>query len=126
MYTFVALCIKSSILFLYRRLFDPTLSARVMIWIGFALIVPFYTASIVGLFILCAPRRHEKLLGLEYGSRCTMPVLELSFAQGLFGVLSDFYLLAVPITQVLKLSVSLGRKIGLAAIFMTGLMYVTS
>ena len=48
-----------------------------------------------------------------------------SKATGAFNLISDIYLLCVPIAAVLKLQLSFKNKIGIILVFMTGLLYDT-
>ena len=52
------------------------------------------------------------------------PSAHLALAQGVFGTLSDIYLLVVPIRSVFQLHLPTRRKLGVSAIFMTGIMSV--
>lgn len=48
--------------------------------------------------------------------------LTLGYVMAAFNVLSDFYLLAIPIPVVWKLQLPLRRKVGVIAVFMTGFL----
>ena len=48
----------------------------------------------------------------------------MAYIQGIFNVVSDFYLLILPIPVVWQLQMPSKRKIGVCAIFMTGILYV--
>ena len=50
--------------------------------------------------------------------------LEISNARGVFGVLSDFAILVIPMTQIAQLRLPLKKKVILTCIFLTGLLYV--
>ncbi|KAK6948148.1 hypothetical protein Daesc_009912 [Daldinia eschscholtzii] len=50
--------------------------------------------------------------------------LNLSVVRGVFGVISDFVILLIPMTQVIKLHLPLRKKITILGIFLTGLLYV--
>lgn len=56
--------------------------------------------------------------------RCGKPQLQVNAAQGVFGALTDFYTLAIPLTLVLRLQLSPARKAGIFGIFLTGLLWV--
>ena len=55
---------------------------------------------------------------------CAIPSQHLAIAQGVFGTLSDVYLLVIPIQSVFQLHLPSKRKIGVSAIFMIGIMCV--
>lgn len=48
-------------------------------------------------------------------------MITLGPVQGVFGVLSDAYVLLVPMVQVAVLRVSARKRLGLAGLFLTGL-----
>ncbi|KAK7190340.1 hypothetical protein DPSP01_006160 [Paraphaeosphaeria sporulosa] len=122
MYSFTATFIKLSILLLYRRLFWIRDSARYMICIGMVVTALFYLACFISSLIHCVPRHGEGWLSQESKQRCAQPELEVSVVQGVFGVISDFYLLLIPMLQVTRLRVTTSQKIGLAGLFLTGLL----
>jgi hypothetical protein len=101
-----------------------------MIWSGIATIVVFYIIAIAINIRFCIPTSmttpvpdpEEWAKKLE-ASTCSQPVYNLNAAVGLFGVLSDLYVLIIPVTMVTKLRLPRNRKIGLLGIFMTGLLY---
>ena len=53
---------------------------------------------------------------------CGVPSKNLAFCQGIFGTLSDIYLLVIPIRSIFQLHLSVERKIGVSAIFAIGIM----
>ncbi|OCL02128.1 hypothetical protein AOQ84DRAFT_305275 [Glonium stellatum] len=122
MYQFVALTIKTSILLLYQRLFVVSKSARYLIHFGIAAVVAFYISMIIASAVMCTPRRGEKWLSPVSTNRCAQPELIASSIQGVFGVVSDFYILTIPLLQVYGLHISMSQRIGLTAIFLTGLL----
>jgi hypothetical protein len=124
MYSFAATFVKLSILFLYRRLFWMRDSTRYMIWIGAITITLFYMASLVTSMVYCIPRNGEAWVSQSAIKRCAQPCLRISVAQGLFGIISDFYLLVIPMLRVSMLRITIWRKVGLAGLFLTGLLWV--
>lgn len=46
----------------------------------------------------------------------------LSKGSGIFGLISDLYILAIPVWLISRLTFPTKRKIGVIAVFMTGLM----
>ncbi len=51
-----AMLIKASILCLYRRLFQISMTASVLIWIGLFVTAVFYLATFVSFLVGCIPR----------------------------------------------------------------------
>jgi hypothetical protein len=46
----------------------------------------------------------------------------MDYPTGIFGVISDLYILILPMPTVFSLHLPMKRKVGIAAIFMTGAM----
>lgn len=53
---------------------------------------------------------------------CTVPQKPLWVTMGVFSVVTDFYLLAIPVGLTLNVRLALRRKIGVCCIFLTGLL----
>ncbi|GAP83174.2 hypothetical protein SAMD00023353_0401820 [Rosellinia necatrix] len=131
LFSLSSLFVKTALLALYLRVFAPSVSARMMIWVGVAAIVVFYIVSIILNICFCVPismttpvpDRDEWAKKLK-ASNCSQPVYNLNAAVGLFGVVSDLYVLIIPVTMVYKLRIPRNRKIGILAIFLTGLLAV--
>ncbi|KAF2821002.1 hypothetical protein CC86DRAFT_332341 [Ophiobolus disseminans] len=121
-YSFAATFVKLSILLLYRRLFWVRNTSRYMTWIGIFTITLFYMGSFVSSMVHCMPRHGESWVSQSAKDRCRQPQIQLSVVQGFFGVLSDFYLLLIPMLQISRLRVTTLQKIGLAGVFLTGLL----
>ncbi|MCJ1433381.1 hypothetical protein MMC27_002741 [Xylographa pallens] len=71
---------------------------------------------------LCAP--HGGQSQLDYLSAISAPKCEdqrLSVAMGAFNILSDFYILCIPFPAVWSLQMPRRRKVGVSAIFLTGI-----
>lgn len=64
----------------------------------------------------------ESSFEIQSESKCFRPQLKLSAAQGIFSTVSDFYVLALPIALTLSIQLNLKRKLGLCAVFLTGLL----
>lgn len=122
LYTVLATITKVSVLLLYLRYFKPSALARYMIWIGVVLISLFYATCLVSTLAVCVLRRGERWYSMTWARRCGPVSMRFSEAQAVVGVVSDFYLLAIPLIQVAKLHISKSQKVGLTAIFLTGLV----
>lgn len=59
---------------------------------------------------------------MSFKSKCRNGLQDYGVAQGTINLLSDFYLLVVPIPAVLALQLPKKKKIGVIAIFMTGFL----
>ncbi|GAW17944.1 hypothetical protein ANO14919_074130 [Xylariales sp. No.14919] len=125
--------VKTALLSLYLRVFSPNRTARLMIWAGVATIVVFYLIAIALNIRFCiplsmttpVPDQDEWAKKLK-ASNCSQPVYNLNAAVGLFGVISDLYVLIIPVSMVYKLRIPRNKKIGILGIFLTGLLAVAS
>ena len=55
-------------------------------------------------------------------ARMGNPSRVIDFTQGVFSVVSDFYVITIPIIIVLRLNMPKNRKIGVGCIFLVGLV----
>ena len=97
---------KLTLLLLYLRLFKPNHAVYLGIWIGIVSTTIFYTiAMFLYIFI--------KDNGL---------LTKITYAVAIFGVISDVYILCLPILAVSRLYLERAKKWRLAAVFLTGLL----
>ena len=112
---------KISILILYLDVFRPNVKLRYAIYFGLAFVSAFYTAAFIAYCVLTIPRRGESLIAAILSSD-TAKNIPLTYVQGSVNVASDFYILCLPIPGVWQLQLPTRKKIGVLAIFMTGLL----
>ena len=112
---------KASLFLLYLRLFSPDRWTRNLIYGGLIITFTFYLATTIAFGALCIPRQAETWAEAAFSPHCHQ-VLVMIYVQGVFNVVSDFYVLVIPIPVVLKLQLPIQKKIGICAIFMTGLL----
>ena len=112
---------KLSLFLLYHRLFAVNRWTRIAIYFGVILNGLFYLASCIALIILCIPRRSESWTSPTYAARC-YHAEAMGDVQGIFGLLSDIYIFILPLPVLFKLQMSLRKKLGITAVFLTGLM----
>lgn len=112
-YPVAATFVKTTLLVFYLRIFSPVRRTTFIIWVGIGTIALFYILSIALYIYFTLPIGSEKHQAA---------LLDFSAAQGVFSVVTDFYVLAVPIGSTLKLHLPSRRKIGLCAVFATGLL----
>jgi hypothetical protein len=96
---------KLALMLFYYRLFSRHFGTKVGIFCGIATIVPVYTV----LFFL--------FLFLDTASQTAA-----NKAMAVFNVISDFYLLALPLPAVMGLNLPAKKKFGLVILFSTGLL----
>jgi hypothetical protein len=106
LYAVAALFMKLSLFILYLRLFQIDTITRNLIYGGMICCGIFYAISIV-----------------LNAAESVPSVLEMfTIAQCSFGALSDIYLLVLPIRVVSQLHLPIGRKLGVSAVFLCGLL----
>lgn len=114
---------KLSLLLLYHRIFSPDRWTRLFIYFGIGVIFIVYTITASILVGLCIPRKGEGWALALRSSRCR-DTMVMTYVQGIFNIVSDFYVLVLPLPVVWKLQLPLRKKIGVSAVFMTGLLSV--
>lgn len=112
---------KLSILILYLRLFERSKGTKILTWIGIVACSIFYTFGMLFAGISCSPWPGEsRLVGL--GSERCARVIIYGYITTAFNILSDIYLVIIPIPAVKKLNMSKQKKIRVCAIFMLGIL----
>ena len=81
----------------------------------------FYCGTFIGYAILSIPKPGQSQLAAIL-SVDTAKDIPLGTTQGAVGVATDFFIFCLPIPVVWKLQLPLKKKIGVLAIFMTGLL----
>ncbi|KAI1211122.1 uncharacterized protein F4807DRAFT_466462 [Annulohypoxylon truncatum] len=116
--------IKVAFLVFYLRLFGHVNYVRYMIWAGMAVVITFCVAFVIIDIVACAPwpSEHGNWLAPSLTDRCDNIAVDLVTAGAYFSVISDFYILFIPLHRVPKLGLSRRRKIGVSLIFLTGLL----
>ncbi|XXG95640.1 hypothetical protein Hte_001908 [Hypoxylon texense] len=120
--------IKVAFLVFYLRLFSPVKYVRHMIWVGMAVVITFCVVFVVIDLVACAPwpSEHGDWLAPSLLDRCDRIVVDLITAGAYFSVITDFYILFIPLHQIPKLGLSRKRKIGITLIFLTGFLATCS
>jgi hypothetical protein len=121
LYSLGAILVKLTLLLLYIRMFRPRNIARVLIWGAFAFIPLFYIATVIAFTKFYMPQKGQDWISPRTAS-ITHKMNNVTTVQGIIGIVTDFYILFIPIWFVSGLRLPLGRKIGVSAIFLSGLM----
>ncbi|KAL9100424.1 MAG: hypothetical protein Q9163_004206 [Psora crenata] len=116
----IAFCAKLSLFLFYYRLFARRQSMRYLIYLGIGSAAAMYTTSTIVYGYLCLPRSGQGWIEAGLSSRCNSQFIMLAYARGPFNVLSDLYLLFLPLPPVLQLQLPLRKRLGIAGIFLTG------
>lgn len=124
LYTLTLGLIKTSILFLYLRLFpDPRF--RRTIWATQAFNCLMVGSFIISDFLQCQPIRYfwESWDG-EHNGRC-FNINALAWAHSALNIALDFWMLYLPATQVWCLQMKVRKKVGVILMFGIGILWVT-
>ncbi len=116
--------IKLSVLLQYLKIFVPRrkdnmamfVAIQAVIWANFI----FYTVNMAFLIALCSPR--EKIWNPFISTGRCFDRRGAFKSNAIFNVISDFTILLLPMRSVWKLHMPLRKKIGVSAVFSTGLL----
>jgi hypothetical protein len=126
-------------LLLYVRLFSVSRRTRCLAYGGLTIVTLFYTSWLAANLAFCVPRaggssgaawsgdsfgRDRSPSAVVQLVRCSRDREALLWTQAIFSVVSDAYVLAVPLQPVWQLQMPLRRKVAVSALFLAGLLYV--
>lgn len=114
---------KLSILLLYRRLFTGTSPASFLRFVTAlaTIIVLFWIATTLATIFTCWPIQWSWISSLSPAPYCFNFNI-FWFATGLIEALLDICLIVLPVRMVVKLQMSLKKRISLVAVFMLGIL----
>ncbi|KAI1408426.1 hypothetical protein F5Y13DRAFT_204785 [Hypoxylon sp. FL1857] len=124
LYTVAAVFMKSTFLALYLRIFQPARGATIFLWVSLAAIALFYGACFIAEAVVCGLSANEQLL-IKHSEAFKDRLFQqrpLWIIVGVFSVVSDFYLLAIPVGLTLNIRLPTKQKIGVCCVFLTGLI----
>jgi hypothetical protein len=95
-----------------------------MVWVGMFAVISFCIAFVITDLVACVPRSDEPRGWVDPSllARCNSIAPGFITAGAWFNVFTDFYILVIPLHMVPKLGLSRNRQIGVALIFLTGLL----
>lgn len=97
-----------------------------MIWVGIILVAVSYIAFFIAWIVSTVPLPGDSgWADLKFRERTGEATCKMSVGLGVLGTFTDFYIIAIPLTAVSGLKMSIERKIGISALFATGLLYGT-
>ena len=120
MYGPIAFCAKLSLFLLYYRLFSPRKWVRYLVYLGIGATALTYTVTTIVYGYLCLPRHGQGWIEAGLSSHCHKQFIMIAFVRGPFNLLSDLYLLLVPLPAIWQLHLPLRKRLGIAGIFLTG------
>ncbi|KAL8874152.1 MAG: hypothetical protein Q9174_000490 [Haloplaca sp. 1 TL-2023] len=109
---------KLTLFILYYRLFNPSKTMRYLIYFGIGFNFLFYTIYLF-IYALMCPNTSKR------AATCTGRVKDLGVATSAINVVSDFYILVIPLAAISGLQLKAKRKWGLMAIFFTGFLIIS-
>lgn len=115
--------VKVSLLALYLRVFKPSRKVNIIIYTCIGVVMAFYLSTMIAELVVGIPKSGNggwQEAQMNYGPFG----LDVSAVRGVFGIVSDFAILLIPLTQIVQLNLPLKRKVVLVCIFLTGLLYV--
>ncbi|KAL8804142.1 MAG: hypothetical protein Q9223_005900 [Gallowayella weberi] len=104
---------KLSLLLLYYRIFAPDRMTKNLVILGIIYCFVLYTSYLLLTFLLCQSQI------IPYCKHQWNLFLLTTSGLNVFG---DFYLLAIPLAAIAKLHMPFREKLGVSAIFFTGLL----
>lgn len=120
----IALFTKLTFYIYFLQIFNPKTSLRWNIYISAFVTTVFYIVITTILFVLLTPRPGTSFWEtfMKVFISKTSPALNTTFAMSYFNLISDVYIIILPISGVIRLNLRARRKIGVIMIFMTGLL----
>ncbi|KAF2970324.1 hypothetical protein GQX73_g3175 [Xylaria multiplex] len=118
-----ALCfVKVSVLILYLRIFSVIRWMRIASIIAIILVVAFHLAVSICFAVMCSPSTGDSQLDFlaAFISESCNKTRVLVVIQGAGSVISDFFLLVLPLPAVWKLQMPIKRKLAVSSMFLVG------
>lgn len=106
---------KLSILLLYFRLFNPNKSVKSWIYVGTVTTLLNHVVGTILAITLCLP---SDAMGF---AKCSNKLNVLDIVISVINIVSDFYILILPLFVISRLQMKRQRKLGIGAVFATGL-----
>lgn len=115
---------KAAVCTLYMRIFEAIVWMRYTMWALLTFIFISYFSMVPIYAYFAFPWGHQKwdLALTDKTSR----VDQLAVAAGALNVFSDLLLLTLPVPIIMKLNLSIQKRIGLAAVFLTGIIGIVA
>jgi hypothetical protein len=122
-YLVSAATVKMSCLLFYGRIFSPSRETLLFIKGGIFFVLAACAAMLFSTVFRCIPI--QKSWNALSPGHC-FPVKRLAYASGIINVVSDIYVLVLPIPCIWGLNLSTSRKLRTIAIFSLGILYDSS
>lgn len=109
---------KLSILLLYLKLLAPGMKLRFAVYGILAFVASYTVALELSLLFACNPI--IKLYHSYLRGSCSINIIAHALTQGILNIISDFFIIIVPIPMVWSMHMSTKQKVGVVGIFATG------
>ena len=103
-------------------MFSPSRRIKHFIYFGITSNILVYLSVTVAVGALCIPRQGQSWLEATVTPSCLNNVSLTGLVYGIFNVVSDVYLLVIPLAVVSQLQLPRKRKLGIYAVFAIGLL----
>ncbi len=113
---------KAPILFLYVRLFGIKKWLRVTSYVTLGITAAVYISGIVAIPPACTP--HSTQLSDDFITGCQTRTRMFNVFLGSFSVLADIIIIVLPLPVVFALKLLVKSRVGLAFLFLSGLLFV--
>ncbi|KAI0902737.1 hypothetical protein F4823DRAFT_406970 [Ustulina deusta] len=124
-----ALCfVKVSVLILYLRIFSVIRWIRITSIIAIILVVGFHLSVSICFAVMCSPSTGDSQLDFlaAFISESCNKTRVLVVIQGVGSVVSDLFLLILPLPAVWKLNMPIKRKLAVSSMFLVGISALIS
>jgi hypothetical protein len=125
LYSTAAFFVKTSLFIVYLRFFQSTETFRWLLHGGNLVCGLFYAATLIGYTVLATPGPNGSNTVASWTDRATdknRALMQVSIAQGVFGVLIDAYLLVLPMFAEFKTKLSGPKRAGIYVAYGIGAM----
>ncbi|KAI8622904.1 hypothetical protein F5Y19DRAFT_30540 [Xylariaceae sp. FL1651] len=114
--------VKVSLLAFYLRIFNAVPRLKILIWVGLVSVIGFGVVLVIATLTACIPRNGDldDVNALSPSSGCIAFVRKLTTAGTVFGVISDFYILFIPLHILPSMKLSRKRKAAVSSVFLLG------
>lgn len=110
-----------TILLMYHEIFRPIRWVRIAVYFSSVIIVGFYGAVMIALFVYSTPRPGRTWQEAAIDGTLTDSI-SLSVPTGVVGLVTDIWLVVLPLPAVFALQMPMLRKLGVSCVFMTGIL----
>ncbi|KAL8947780.1 MAG: hypothetical protein Q9222_005978 [Ikaeria aurantiellina] len=117
---------KLSLLFFLYRIFRVDTKFRIASWVIGTILVIWTTVTILLGIFACRPIKASWILTVYLDPKTVCPITfpNVVNVHGFCNIITDFALLFLPVPMVWNLQMNIRKKIGLAMVFATGILYV--